>query len=333
MHIMTQLRCPIHMEPLSSSRPHQEKGHGSNLLICPRGCQFPYVHDIPRFVDSKNYADAFGKQWDAFRKTQLDSYTGTNISRERLERCLGRSLDTVRGRDVLEGGCGAGRFTEILLMAGARVFACDLSEAVEANQENCGTYQNYFVCQADISRLPISREQFDIVICLGVIQHTPSPEETIEALCSHVKPGGLLVIDHYTKEYPLSLSRRALRSFLLKRSERFGMSFCLTLVGVLWPAHQLLWRLRGLRGFNKTRKYFLGYSPLVDYHDAYPKLGPQLLREWAILDTHDTLTDVYKHLRSKEEIEKHLKQCGMTDIEVTYGGNGVEARALKPVNI
>ena len=294
------------------------------------GCQFPFVHGIPRFVKSRSYADAFGKQWNVFRKTQLDSYTGTKISRDRLERCLGRSIKTLRRRHVLEAGCGAGRFTEILLMAGATVFACDLSEAVEANQENCGTYPNYFVCQADISRLPVSPEQFDIVICLGVIQHTPSPEETIEALCSHVKPGGLLVIDHYTKEYPLSLSRRALRSFLLKRSERFGMRFCLTLVGVLWPAHHLLWRLRRFRGLEKVRKYFLEYSPLVDYHDAYPELGPRLLREWAILDTHDTLTDVYKHLRSKEEIEEQLKVCGMVDIEAYYAGNGVEARARRP---
>jgi hypothetical protein len=104
------------------------------------------------------------------------------------------------------------------------------------------------------------------------------------------------------------------------------------MAGLLWPVHRLLWRLRGLRGIQRIRGYFLRFSPLVDYHDAYPQLVPGLLREWAILDTHDTLTDVYKHLRSKEEIEKHLKQCGMIDIEVNYGGNGVEARALKVAN-
>ena len=95
-YVMTLLRCPIHREPLSSTWAHNSADHQLDSLICPRGCRFPFVHGIPRFVDSKNYATAFGKQWNLFRKTQLDSNTGTNISRERLVRCLGRSLGTLQ---------------------------------------------------------------------------------------------------------------------------------------------------------------------------------------------------------------------------------------------
>src|SRR6187397_1731582 len=50
-----------------------------------------------------------------------------------------------RGRVVLEAGCGAGRFTELLLAGGARVVAFDLSRAVEANRENCGHWPEHFV--------------------------------------------------------------------------------------------------------------------------------------------------------------------------------------------
>jgi hypothetical protein len=49
-----------------------------------------------------------------------------------------------------------------------------------------------------------------------------------------------------------------------------------------------------------------------------------------ILVTHDTLTDTYKHLRSSEQIAAYLEQCGMVDIKVWTGGNGVEANARKP---
>lgn len=56
-----------------------------------------------------------------------------------------------------------------------------------------------------------------------------------------------------------------------------------------------------------------------------------MLKIWAALDTHDTLTDRYKQLRSAQEIENHLRQCGMINIETSYAGNGVEARARKPV--
>jgi hypothetical protein len=66
----------------------------------------------------------------------------------------------------------------------------------------------------------------------------------------------------------------------------------------------------------------------VDYYDAYPDLTPDLLSEWAVLDTHDTLTDRYKHLRDPEEIRATLIELGLANVEVRAGGNGVEARAL-----
>jgi SAM-dependent methyltransferase len=244
---------------------------------------------------------------------------------------LGGSLDIVKDKTVLEAGCGAGRFSRILLEAGAHLKAVDLSTAVEANYANCRHFPHYSVCQASILKLPFAPEQFDIVICIGVIQHTPNPEQTMNALCQQIKAGGLLIIDHYTYNYPATTSRRLLRSLLLRLPVRMGIPFCKALTFLLWPLHRLFWRSRNLSFLGRLRHFFLRLSPLVDYHDAYPELGPKLLRDWAILDTHDTLTDVYKHLRSKEEIEDHLLRCGMVSVEVVYAGNGVEARARKPI--
>ena len=330
MHSFVTLTCPAHTgSPVLLNE-------ASDCYRCPEGCVFPIVNGIPRFVSTDNYAASFGLQWNSFRRTQLDSFTGTTISRDRLQRIAGGSLDVFRGQDVLEAGCGAGRFTEIMLAAGARVFAADISSAVDANRENCAAATGYFVCQADIVHLPLPSEQFDIVACIGVIQHTPDPEATMVALCSHLKPGGRLFIDHYPPNYPMTLSRRLLRRFLLTRSSVYSLRFCTNLVGWLWPLHRLMWRifraspLGRLPLLPKVRSLFLRLSPLVDYHDAYPQLGAELLRTWALLDTHDTLTDVYKHLRSREQIETHLSRCGMETIETALAGNGIEARARKP---
>jgi SAM-dependent methyltransferase len=331
MHLPPELRCSDHLQPFVSDKGEEWISENSSALICPLDCRVPVVNGIPRFVDSANYTSSFGLQWKTFQKTQLDSYTGTTISRDRLTRCLGGSLEIVHGKSVLEAGCGAGRFTEVLLSAGARVFACDLSKAVEANYDNCKRSSNYFVCQADILKLPVPPEQFDIVVCIGVIQHTPNPEETMTVLCSYVKPSGLLVIDHYTRgSHTTTPLRRLLRPFLLQRSESFSMRFCEMLVTVLWPIHKIVWKMRGIPGVGRVRSKFLHYSPVADYHDAYYQLEAKLLYEWAILDTYDALTDYYKHLRSAEEIKSRLHQCGMVDIEAVYAGNGVEARARKP---
>src|SRR3990172_5667020 len=126
---LVHLVCPEHQQPLEAIR-------NGSALLCPSGCSFPVIDRIPRFVRSEAYAKTFGNQWKMFAKTQLDSQTGSSISRERLNRCLGGTLEAVIGKLVLEAGCGAGRFTEILLDAGARVVSCDLSSAVEANKAN-----------------------------------------------------------------------------------------------------------------------------------------------------------------------------------------------------
>ena len=333
MRLPPELRCLAHGHPLAlaaATAPPVDVEQSTSLK-CAFGCNVPVVGGIPRFVPSDDYAAAFGWQWTHFQKSQLDSHTGTSISRDRLTRCLGGDLSVVRGKSVLEAGCGAGRFTEILLAAGARVFAADLSVAVEANHANCASSSDYFVCQADIRRLPVVAASFDIVICLGVVQHTPEPEATIAALASYLKPGGLLVIDHYSEHYPVTGPRRVLRDLLLRMPPERARRIALGAARALVPVHRALWRRR--RGFGRLRKYLGRVSPLVDYYDAYPELGAQLLSEWAVLDTHDTLTDRYKHLRKPNEIRETLEDLGLADIEVERGGNGVEARARRLMSV
>jgi len=136
----------------------------------------PAMRPIPSFVPSDDYAANFGAQWNRFLKTQLDSYTGLPISRDRLRRCLGEELwPQLRGKVILECGCGAGRFTEVLLAEGAKVMSVDLSVAVDANARNCPISENHRIAKADLTRLPFAPRQFDVVICIGVIQHTRIP--------------------------------------------------------------------------------------------------------------------------------------------------------------
>ena len=330
MRIPPELRCLPHGQPfaLGNGNAEREEVERASALTCPDGCRVPIVGGIPRFVASDDYAAAFGWQWTHFRRSQLDSHTGTTISRDRLTRCLGGSLEIVRGKSVLEAGCGAGRFTEILLDAGARVVATDLSSAVDANYANCGTASEYFVCQADLRSLPLASHTFDVVICLGVVQHTPEPEETMAVLARYVKPGGLLALDHYSRDYPVTAPRRALRHLLLRLPPTQARRGALGTTRALLPVHRALWHRR--RGFGRLRRYLGKVSPVVDYYEAYPELGTDLLTEWAVLDTHDTLTDQYKHLRDPDEIRATLLALGLTEVEVRRGGNGVEARARAP---
>src|SRR5688572_25250109 len=49
------------------------------------GKEYAIINSIPRFLDSsKNYSDNFGLQWNKFKKTQFDSYTGLPLSGKRF---------------------------------------------------------------------------------------------------------------------------------------------------------------------------------------------------------------------------------------------------------
>jgi SAM-dependent methyltransferase len=311
--------CPVH---------GCELRNGPEQLICSHDHAFEIVGGIPRFVESAAYADHFGLQWNTFRRTQLDSYTRLPISEDRLRKCLGEKLWTsLDAKQVLECGCGAGRFTEILLARGAFVTAVDLSDAVEAARENCGKAD--LPCrfaQADISQLPFLPREFDLVICIGVLQHTPNPELTIGKLWNQVKPGGHLVIDHYCfsgwRYY--STATPFFRWPLNRMSREAALRWTNRMVRLAFPLQ------RALRNHSLLSRLVARMFPVVTYFRTYPQLNDQLQFEWSLLDTHDVLTDGYKHSRDVDAIHRTLSELGGSDIEVWKGGNGVQARARRP---
>jgi len=315
---MDQFVCPKHNSPLSDNLGAE--------FVCVKGCSYKIINDIPRFVRQDNYSAAFGEQWKRYRRTQLDSYTGSPITETRLRRCLGEEAwNDLKDKQVLEAGCGAGRFTEILLRERAVVTSIDLSSAVEANQENFPQDGRHRIAQADILELPFARQQFDIVICLGVVQHTPDSEKALAALFDHVKPGGTLVIDHYT--YTLGYFTRTapiFRMFMRRMERGTTIKFTERMVDFLLPLHKLV------RNFRPAQTLLSRVSPLVVYYQGLPQLNDEMQREWALLDTHDSLTDWFKRFRTKKQISSTLTDLGLRHIWCEYGGNGVEARGQRP---
>ena len=317
--------CPVDRLPLTTASA-QDK------LVCRQGHEYRIDRGIPRFgAWESNYADAFGEQWQHYRVTQLDSYTRTDISRDRLKRCLGealwQSLHKPGRIEVLEAGCGAGRFTEILLQQpGAAVTSTDLSSAVEPNQVNCPQSDRHRIIQCDINAMPFAPEQYDIVLCLGVVQHTKDPEKTISDLYAQVRPSGWLVIDHYA--HSLSAYTRIgdflCRPLLKRLSPGRGLAATRALTRWLFPIH------RALRNTRPLQVVWSRVSPLLTYFHALPELSDELQYEWAELDTHDSLTDWYKRLRSPRSIRSTLEALRGQNIWVARGGNGIEARCQKP---
>lgn len=298
-------------------------------LVGDGGRRYPVVAGIPRFVQAENYAGDFGRQWNRFPKTQLDSHTRLRLSEDRLARCLRGELAGLAGKRVLEAGSGAGRFTEILLKHGASVDSFDYSNAVEANAANNGGHPRLTLVQADIRKIPFPPASYDLVVCLGVLQHTPDPEESLRSLWRMVKPGGALVIDHYRRKLrnylppPIGVAGMVYRWIILRLPAERRFQVVKRIVDFWFP---IQWRFRD----SRLAQFVLArFSPVVMYYPHFGLRDEAMYYEWMLLDTHDALTDTYKHRRTPGEMRRFLRTL-CPDLVVTAGGNGVEAFCRKP---
>jgi 2-polyprenyl-3-methyl-5-hydroxy-6-metoxy-1,4-benzoquinol methylase len=337
--ITRALVCPTHRLPLTF--PATFSGEGGvpwpdAEILCSHGCRFNVQGGIPRFVGEDTYASSFGVQWNRYPRTELDSFTGRTYSQQRLERCLGAPLKSLRGKDILECGSGAGRFTELLLQNCRTLTCIDLSAAVDANLRNCRPLSPYLLMQGDINASPLPKSFFDVVICLGVIQHTSNPEQTIASLASHVKRGGYLVIDHYTRD---------------RGSKAGNLLSCFDYFDMAYVAREILRHMDPKRSIRLTKiltalcdpirkhsckmpavdRFVRRLLPTACYYNKFPDLDPRIVYEMNELDTCDWLTDYHKFFRSPAQIRATLEQLGLEVKICALGGNGVEALARVPL--
>jgi SAM-dependent methyltransferase len=280
---------------------------------------------IPRFVPDSGYAASFGEQWARYRRVQLDSVTGKPLSRDRLVAGTGWRLDELRGERVLEVGCGAGRFTEVLAAAGAEVLAVDSSEAVDAAAETVAGAANVRLAQADLFDLPFAPGSFDRVLCYGVVQHTPDPRAAFLAVAAMVRPGGLLAVDVYRKaEYVDRWSSKLLWRPLTTRLPRTWLRRA-----VEWYVPRWLSVDTRLARVPKLGRFLVAVVPCWNYTGLLP-LSPQELRAWAVLDTFDALSPRHDRPQTVEAVRAWCEDAGLVEVDVRPGGNGILVRARSP---
>src|SRR6187200_3184289 len=169
-------------------------------LRCASGHNFPITRGVPRFVqhelnaDQARTRDSFGYEWT--KVYPVHGHTEAEFQAERdifLEYTRTVPSD-FRGKLVLEGGCGNGRYVKLANDWGARVVGVDISDAVEIAQKNAGSRPGVDIVQADLFKLPFRPETFDVVYSVRVLHHTPDAKGACQAIQPLVRRGGLFSI-------------------------------------------------------------------------------------------------------------------------------------------
>lgn len=139
------------------------------------------------FYDKYNYPDGGSK-----RKEYWKFHLSKHIN-----------LKELRGKKVLDVGCGTGTISKVLSDLGTDVYAIDYSaKSIEHVNK---TYPEIKAKHGNALNIQYPDNFFDIVISIGVLHHTPDTYQGFQECIRVCKPNGQIVILLYTKwhYYPL----------------------------------------------------------------------------------------------------------------------------------
>lgn len=241
-----------------------------SVLACEAGHQYEATNGIPRLIVTAwkddqtavvgQTATRFGEQWTNF----ADS---ASVNRRDLLLHLPSSWSpsVFRGQ-VLDVGCGMGRYAALVAAEGANVVGVDVSSAVDAG---AARYPNVPFVQADLAALPFAPRRFDLVYSFGVMHHLPDPSVGLKSAFEMVRPGGWLLVWVYSEHAGLLRRGRLAGRKLVQSLPALRRPLAALAAGFVWLFYVIPFRLTGRS--PRTHSFFSdkGYRQLfVDSYDA-----------------------------------------------------------------
>ena len=177
------------------------------------------------------------------------------------------------GAQVADIGCGGGIFSEALARSGAQVTAIDASaELVQVARRHAlaqATQVHYEALTAEeLAARDVAR--YDLVTCLELIEHVPTPASLLKACAALLKPGGVLVMSTLNRSaasYVLGVVLAEYVFALVPRGTHDYMQFIRpSELAALARAEQLATRdIRGMQYHPLTRRARLSNAPTINY--------------------------------------------------------------------
>lgn len=270
------------------------------ILECICKKKYRISNFIPRFIDNDGYLNSFSFEWKVHRKTQLDSANRNNsmgnISETTFQKRIDFPLGELKGKLVLDAGCGMGRFAEVASSFGAKVVGFDYSFAIDAAFRNMGNRANTHLIQADIFKLPFKPEIFDFIYSFGVLHHTPDAKEAFRQLPPLLKKNGkisIFVYSNYNKAIVYMSS--FWRFFTTKLPKRLLYLLCHISIPL----------------------YFLYKIPLLGNIGKILFVIPMVPNwRWRVLDTLDWYSPKYQSKHTHAEVFRWFKDAGLSEINI-----------------
>lgn len=294
----------------------------TQALVCT-GCAVPYaiVNGIPRFVSipddetARHTQASFGYEWSHFNDWSISGETN-------FQQYFGDfDFEWVRGRTVLDAGCGMGRHARQMASYAGRIVAMDFSRAIDQAAHNTADQPNVVCIQGDITAPPVADESFDLVYSLGVLHHIADTERAARSLLAKVKPGGRLRIYLYWQRPGIAGTMLRVVEWTRVVTTRlpFGVlkALCWVLSVMLWFAVVLPYRALSAIGVRCHDQWPLGvyvrYPFAVLYNDQFDRFSAPIEQRW-----------------TKSEVRSLMERLGLHDTTVAPSFGWI-AEGTKPL--
>jgi len=263
-------------------------------------------------VRDKTIAD-FGDQWTTYTDNS-GWYGSTDLFRNILGPVVGQ--DEIRGKRVADVGSGTGRIANMLVSLGAaHVTAIEPSDAFNVLKQNTAHQGDKVTCLR-LRGDQIPENNFDHVLCIGVIIIIPDPKPVVEAAYRAIKPGGRYTVWLYGKE-----------------GNELYLNIFVPVMGV--TRHLPHWMLAGLCwALTVPLSLYIGACkvinlPMREY--MLHHLGPMTWDKWQ-LTIYDQLNPSYVKYYTRQESEDLLKSAGFEDVQIHQRlGYSYTVTGTKPV--
>lgn len=124
---------------------------------------------------------------------QFDSQMNMYDTHKRLKVFFEELLNTedLKGKELLDAGCGTGWFSQKACEKGAVVTSMDLGEGLLSKvAQKCDSKR----VVGSVLEMPFSEASFEVVISSEVIEHTPDPFKALQEMYRVLRPGGILIL-------------------------------------------------------------------------------------------------------------------------------------------
>lgn len=220
---------------------------------------------------------SFSSQWDYFKEGDRTWDQTPGERKKRILTEIGLPEKAIRGKRVVDIGCGNGSVSHCFAEMGAKVTGIDISDSVFTNKKR---YPKVTFRQMSILKSTL-RQEFDIGYSSGVLHHTGDTEQAFAKAADAVKKGGILYVWLYSKS-------TGFKKFLLYKVKPLTKPLPLPLKRIVFVPIALMRMAREKKNFSE-----------------------------AMVNTFDFFSCPYRDEYGEEEVLAWFKNHGFKDVKVT----------------